>query len=233
MKKFVVSPVMIGMLGVAVAFSSAGHLWAGGQSASRSAELKLLSYRGMVAGALVVDAATLQPTGDAEARMIATRLGRGVQRFLQDEILVAPLDQNGQLMTGTDPGQIPTGIATFGIAHSVAADGDVLDIYFELYAPTALVESGPLPYTGNYTVLPTGTGRFAYPADAGNLGEGIIRGTALLIPGEVAGTVSMQFAHTFRGTLAQARTARRGDSGEWGSYGESDDWNDEPEGYDD
>lgn len=208
MKRF---PVHIGTPVVAATVLGLALLGSGGAAVSRASEhgdhgrsWVLVPFAGTVTGELQLQ---LLPDGGMAllaappAAVRASHIGNGVQLYDAAGMVVEPV---------VDPNVGVVGMSVSGMAATVAANGDLMNITFELNG--LFVTPTQLEYTGRYTVLPGGTGRFEYEDAAldADLGSGLIQGEATLQVDPTTGEAVLSFAHEFAGDLAVEKSGKHG-----------------------
>jgi hypothetical protein len=150
---------------------------------------QLVPYRGEVWGAIVTDDTLKVLEGTADE--VSSHLGRGKQEFKNCVIEI------------TQDGDDVVHLKSHGLGIATAANGDQLNVEFELEG--CMGADGIINYTGEYRIVPGGTGRFQYAskgADA-DLGSGPITGIAWLLWEDASGTWCLHFHHEFAGDLLQ------------------------------
>ena len=184
---------------VAILLVALGNLTALGSSPTP----RSVPYVGDVVGTVVCDFFLQDPT--ASAVVTSQPLGDGVQSF-----------EDLSLTVFADGGA--TFLETGGIAVTTTASGRELRIRFLLHgvfvSPTTVV------YTGEFIVLPGGTGPFSYRCATGELGSGVIEGTAEVVPDFATGQLIFRFEHHFSGRLL---LGKRGGSDTRGGEDEDED----------
>ncbi|HRZ57175.1 MAG TPA: hypothetical protein P5525_17155, partial [Candidatus Paceibacterota bacterium] len=135
------------------ASTTLGFLLAGSLLAAAAGDL--VPYKGTIWGEIPFSVTTrefvvaydrMEPVNE-----ISSHLGRGTQQYSAIEF-----EQNSQ-----------TGILTcMGTSQCYAANGDMLLLTFELVSDGPFKLNEPFTYRGSFTILPQGTGRFAFPDNA-------------------------------------------------------------------
>ena len=147
-------------------------------------------YQGTVEGRLVLDGA-LNVVEAPPAKVRSCPLGRGRQFYDPEDMQVTQVwwDELGA-----------PGLITTGVARTRMRNGDELRLAF--YLASVFVSETEVVYTGSYTILPGGTGRFEYGEGAPeDLGSGEIKGSATLAVDPESGHYIMTFSHQFDGDL--------------------------------